>query len=322
MTATYTRTAGSTVGSYTISATLSPAAVLANYNITYNTAPFTITQGGLTITASNASRPYGVANPVFTYTAAGLVSPDTVSSINLAPVCNTTASPTSTVGNYPITCTGAVSTANYTVTYLPGTLMVTQASSATSITSNSPNPSAIGAPVLVSFKVSGNGVPTGNVTVNASTGESCVGSLTSGAGSCSITFATTGARTLIATYPGDTNFLGSMSPSISQGSGDFTITATPASQTIPSGHQGYFTLTVTPVSGLTGSVALSCSGAPPNSTCTVSPSADNLQGAPITSIVTLSASQNVNHGTFTLTFTGKLAGGTLTRSTTVQLTVK
>jgi hypothetical protein len=29
-----------------------------------------------------------------------------------------------------------------------------------------------------------------------------------------------------------------------------------------------------------------------------------------------------NHGTFTLTFTGKLGGGTLTHSTTVQLTVK
>ena len=44
MTATYSRTAGETVagGPYTISATLSPAGVLSNYNITYNTASFTI----------------------------------------------------------------------------------------------------------------------------------------------------------------------------------------------------------------------------------------------------------------------------------------
>ena len=40
VTATYSRTAGETVagGPYTISATLSPAAVLGNYTITYNTA--------------------------------------------------------------------------------------------------------------------------------------------------------------------------------------------------------------------------------------------------------------------------------------------
>ncbi len=44
VTASYSRTAGETVagGPYTISATLSPAAVLGNYTITYNTASFTI----------------------------------------------------------------------------------------------------------------------------------------------------------------------------------------------------------------------------------------------------------------------------------------
>ena len=44
VTATYSRTAGETVagGPYTISAALSPAAVLGNYTITYNTASFTI----------------------------------------------------------------------------------------------------------------------------------------------------------------------------------------------------------------------------------------------------------------------------------------
>ena len=45
VTASYTRVAGETVagGPYTISATLSPTGVLGNYNITYNTANFTIT---------------------------------------------------------------------------------------------------------------------------------------------------------------------------------------------------------------------------------------------------------------------------------------
>src|SRR5262249_10404402 len=45
ITAAYSRTAGEAVAGspYTISATLSPSPALANYTITYNTAPFTIT---------------------------------------------------------------------------------------------------------------------------------------------------------------------------------------------------------------------------------------------------------------------------------------
>jgi len=55
-----------------------------------------------------------------------------------------------------------------------------------------------------------------------------------------------------------------------------------------------------------------------------SPSTANLQGSPIASMVTLNANQNVNHGTFTLTFTGTRAftGGNLNHSKTVQITVK
>src|SRR5204863_3602216 len=52
ITATYTRTAGETVAGspYTISATLSPSNVLGNYNITANTALFTIGKATPTMT--------------------------------------------------------------------------------------------------------------------------------------------------------------------------------------------------------------------------------------------------------------------------------
>ena len=64
MTATYSRTAGETVGGpYTISATLSPAGVLGNYDITYNTAKFTITKATLTVTADNKTKLLNAANP-------------------------------------------------------------------------------------------------------------------------------------------------------------------------------------------------------------------------------------------------------------------
>jgi hypothetical protein len=120
----------------------------------------------------------------------------------------------------------------------------------------------------------------------------------------------------------DGNFRGSTSSGLAQVVTDFSITATPTAQTIPSGHQAIYSVTVTPIGGMTGTIALSCSGTPPNSTCSVSPSTDNLQGTAATSTVTLFANKNVDHGTFTLTFTGTLVGGNLTRSTTVQLTVK
>jgi hypothetical protein len=134
---------------------------------------------------------------------------------------------------------------------------------------------------------------------------------------------TAGTHPITAVYNNiDGNFTGGTSSSLSQFVQDFSIAATPSAQTISSGHQAIYSVTVTPIGGLTGSVALSCSGVPVNSTCSVSPSTDNLQGTPLLSTVTLFANKNVNHGTFTLTFTGTFVGGSLTRSTTVQLTVK
>jgi hypothetical protein len=50
--------------------------------------------------------------------------------------------------------------------------------------------------------------------VNASTGESCTGTIS--AGSCSLTFATTGSRTITAGYQGGYNFVGSQSAGVTQ----------------------------------------------------------------------------------------------------------
>ncbi len=207
-----------------------------------------------------------------------------------------------------------------------GTVPITvlQAASSTTITSVSPNPAVPGSPVAISFSVTGvlgGATPTGTVTVKASTGEQC--SATVSAGTCSITFSTAGSRTLTAAYSGDASYLpSSTSTSVQVVVGDFSISATPASQTISSGHQAYYSITLTPIGGLTGSVTLTCSGAPANSTCSISPSVDSLQGQPVSSTVTLNANKNVNHGTFTLTFTGTYGNGALVHRTSVTLTVK
>src|SRR5204862_1697808 len=73
VTASYSRAAGETVagGPYTISATLSPSGVLGNYNITYNTANFTINQATASVTPDAASKTYGAADPTLSGTLSG-----------------------------------------------------------------------------------------------------------------------------------------------------------------------------------------------------------------------------------------------------------
>jgi hypothetical protein len=84
----------------------------------------TITAVPLTITANNATRAFGAANPAFSAAYAGFVNGDTPASLSGTLACTTTANATSPAGNYPITCSGQTS-ANYTITYVPGVLTVT-----------------------------------------------------------------------------------------------------------------------------------------------------------------------------------------------------
>jgi len=208
---------------------------------------------------------------------------------------------------------------------------VNPAPTSTTVTS-SVNPSILGQSVTFTATVAntaGAGISTATPTgsVQFMDGALLLGAAQplSGLGGATLSTSalTAGSHSITAVYTNvDGNFKGSTSASFTQVVQDFTITATPSAQTISSGHQAIYTITLTPNSGLTATIALTCDGVPANSTCTVSPSTDNLQGAPVASTVTLFANKNVNHGTFTLTFTGTLVGGTLRHSTTVQLTVK
>jgi hypothetical protein len=84
-----------------------------------------------------------------------------------------------------------------------GTVSITvnKAASTNAIGSASPNPSQINQSVTVNFTMSGSGgVPTGTVTVTASTGQMCSGTLSGGAGGCSLTFTATGSPKLTAGY--------------------------------------------------------------------------------------------------------------------------
>src|SRR5205807_1080027 len=116
VTATYSRTAGETVagGPYTISAVLSPAAVLTNYTITYNTAAFTINKATASVTPAAASKTYGATDPAFTGTLSGFLAKDAVTA-----TYSRTAG--ETVAGSPYTISAVLSPAavltNYTITY-------------------------------------------------------------------------------------------------------------------------------------------------------------------------------------------------------------
>jgi hypothetical protein len=60
---------------------------------------------------------------------------------------------------------------------------------------------------------------------------------------------------------------------------DFTFSGTPSSATVTAGQPANYSLTLTPLNGFNQQISLTCSGAPPNSTCSISPSTLTLDGA-------------------------------------------
>jgi hypothetical protein len=62
------------------------------------------------------------------------------------------------------------------------------------------------------------------------------------------------------------------------GSPDYTVSASPPSQTIAAGQTATFTLSVAPANGFNQTVTWSCTGAPTGATCSVSPSTLTLDG--------------------------------------------
>jgi hypothetical protein len=97
---------------------------------------------------------------------------------------------------------------------------------------------------------------------------------------------------------------------------DFSISASPSSQTV--GHPGStsYTVTVTALNGFTGTVSFSVSGLPSNTTAKFNPTSVTGSG---TSKLTITTTKRTKTGTFTLTIKG--TSGSLSHTTTVGLTV-
>jgi extracellular elastinolytic metalloproteinase len=95
---------------------------------------------------------------------------------------------------------------------------------------------------------------------------------------------------------------------------DFSIAATPTTQTVCAGTSTNYTINLTAISGYSGSVSLSASGNPSGTSVAFSPSSVAPTGSS-----TMTVSGTAAPGTYTITVTG--TDGTLTHTTNVTYTV-
>ena len=96
----------------------------------------------------------------------------------------------------------------------------------------------------------------------------------------------------------------------------FTLAATPAEISAP-GASAVSTISITPAGGFTGSVALSCSG----SGFTCDPATATVGASGGTASLTIHAASGTAPGAYSLAITGADSTGTITASTTAQVTV-
>ena len=120
-------TAASSAGNYAITPSVGTLAA-ANYNFIFVNGNLNVTKAVLSVTAANATKVYGAANPAFSATISGFVNGDGAAAVSGAAAVASTATNASPVGNYSITPTvGTLSAANYSFTFANGSLAVTRA---------------------------------------------------------------------------------------------------------------------------------------------------------------------------------------------------
>ena len=99
---------------------------------------------------------------------------------------------------------------------------------------------------------------------------------------------------------------------------NFTISASPASLSIPQGNQGTSTITTTISGGFNSAISLSASGVPSGTTVSFNPNPIPAPGAG-SSTMTITVGGGTPVGTYPITVTGN--GGGIQQNTTVTLTV-
>jgi hypothetical protein len=186
-----------------------------------------------------------------------------------------------------------------TVTSSAQTVTVNLNTPAVALTAT-PASAQAGTTIALGATVTGTGgTPTGTVKFLDGTTTLATVNLTGGTASYSATSLAVGTHSITASYSGD----GSFSPLVSSAqtvtitpiASSITALLNPAALTIKQGTTGTTTLTVTPVSGFTGTLNFSCSSLPSSASCGFSPVSlafTSASSAPQSSVLTVSTNSS------------------------------
>jgi hypothetical protein len=192
-------TATLAAGGHTIQATYVPDASHAGSS---NTTGVNVNKATLTVTANNAGKVYGAPLPAFAATITGFVHSDPSAVVGGSASLTTTATALSPVAGYAITVTaGTLAAANYTFTFVSGTLTVSKASTGITLIVSAGTLAA-----TVTVVPPGAGTPTG--TVQFLNGNALLGTVPLTGTTASLPGSV---GTIVAVYSGDGNFSGSAS---------------------------------------------------------------------------------------------------------------
>ncbi len=315
-----------TSGSLTHSATIAFTVTGTNpdFSLQANPTSISIAQGGTATSALTVGPLNGFSGTV-ALAASGLPAGVTAS---FSPASTTgtstltlTASSTATVGTSNVTVTGTSGSLSHSVTI------------ALTVTSNQPSFKLSAAPATLSMAqgASGNSTITvspvngftGTVALAASglpAGVTAAFSPASTTGTSTLTLtasstATAGTSTITVTgTSGTLSATTTIALTVTSNQQDFSLSASPANLSVAQGGTGSSTITVSPLNGFSGTVALAARNLPAGVTASFSPASTTG-----TSTLTFNASGSAATGTSTVTVTG--TSGTLSHTTTIALTI-
>ena len=184
-----------TAGTHTLSVLFTPTN-MTDYTTASGSVTLTVNPALLTVTAVNISKIVGTANPAFSANYSGFVNGDTTAVLGGLPALSTAATTSSPIGTYPITAAqGTLTAANYTFTFVPGTLNVVAAPTIV-LTTSAPLSGSASAGYTATVKVTNNGTgAASNVTLTGAALGSVsgtplpqtLGTLAAGGGSATVT---------------------------------------------------------------------------------------------------------------------------------------
>lgn len=240
--------------------------------------------------------------------------------------------PAETAGTYTIT-TSYPGDANYTATTSSATVTITAPAGIPTTTTASAGPTTtLAAATTVTFLVTGTtagGTPTGTVTFFTSGSEIGYVNLPSGTGDTAGETIVlngdlaAGANEITVQYSGSSVYAPSFATLAVENGGPATFSLSNSGAiTVAVGSSGTSTISVTPLNGLTGSVALACAVTPASSsapTCAVTSPVPLSGTAAATATLTVATTASTSAAAYTVTVTG--TSGALVQTTAVAVTV-